>query len=59
MLNHTSPATPVTLGVILCKYCSCTIENVDTEKVVIYYSVCDQIVCQEKRNEKGEWNYEC
>jgi hypothetical protein len=51
--------SPVTLGVILCKYCNCTVDTVDTEKVIIYYSACDQIECKEKRNEKGEEKYEC
>lgn len=50
MLTNT---VPLHLGVILCKYCSCTIDTLDTENVIIYYSECDQIDCQAQRDIKG------
>jgi hypothetical protein len=51
MLNNNAQ---VTLGVILCKYCLCTIDTVDTEKVMIYYIECEQEECIAKRNKNGE-----
>jgi hypothetical protein len=44
----------VTLGVILCKYCHCTIDTIDTEKVIIYYIECEQETCIAKRKKNGE-----
>jgi hypothetical protein len=44
------------LGVVLCKYCNCTIDTIDTEKVTTYYSVCDQEDCIERRNKQGDIN---
>lgn len=51
MLNND---TQVTLGVILCKHCHCTIDTVDTEKVMIYYIECEQEACIAKRKKNVE-----
>lgn len=47
------------LGAILCKYCERIIELVDTEKVTVFYSKCDQGVCHGDHNEAREQHYEC
>lgn len=46
--------SPLHLGVILCKHCSYTIDTLDTDNVVIYYSECDQIECLDQRDGGGE-----
>ncbi|WP_284646689.1 GapA-binding peptide SR1P [Paenibacillus silviterrae] len=37
------------LGVILCKFCGCEIDTVDTEKVTTYYSDCKRDTCLNKQ----------
>lgn len=41
------------LGSIVCKHCGTLIDTLDTERVIIYYSRCDQWECveEELRNE--------
>ncbi|MCE5171993.1 GapA-binding peptide SR1P [Paenibacillus profundus] len=34
-------SSPVMLGVILCERCDKVLEEVDTEKVIVYYHRCD------------------
>jgi hypothetical protein len=48
--------TQTTLGVILCKHCHCTIDTVDTEKVMIYYIECETKECIAKRENSGRRN---
>jgi hypothetical protein len=55
MLSHD---TQTTLGVILCKHCHCTIDTVDTEKVMIYYMECETIACIANRKNNGQKNDE-
>lgn len=35
------------LGVILCKHCGEIIDTVDTNRVITYYSQCDQEQCKQ------------
>lgn len=42
------------LGVIICKYCSSMIGTLDSEKVTTYYSDCQEPVCLETRDHKGD-----
>jgi hypothetical protein len=44
----------VDLGSILCKTCGDLIDTFDTEKVIIYYSLCDKNVCRKHENVKDD-----
>ncbi|MFE5319503.1 hypothetical protein ACFQ88_12420 [Paenibacillus sp. NPDC056579] len=35
------------LGVILCKHCGEMIDTVDTDRVIVYYSQCEQELCKQ------------
>ncbi|MGG3307035.1 GapA-binding peptide SR1P [Paenibacillus lautus] len=37
----------VNMGVILCRHCNSQIDTVDTNRIVTFYSVCDQPECQQ------------
>jgi hypothetical protein len=50
MLTRTGP---LHLGVILCKHCNHSIDTLDTDNVVIYYSVCEQPDCLTQRYAEG------
>ncbi|WP_234032732.1 GapA-binding peptide SR1P [Paenibacillus faecalis] len=41
------------LGVILCDQCDKVLEEVDTEKVIIYYNRCDECAASIKFDESG------
>jgi hypothetical protein len=47
------------LGVIMCRYCGCIIDKVDTEKVSILHGVCSQEPCVTDRERKDGLTYEC
>ncbi|CAH0118442.1 MULTISPECIES: GapA-binding peptide SR1P [unclassified Paenibacillus] len=42
------------LGVILCKWCHRVIDEMDTEKVVVYYLECDREDCAKDRDSRLE-----
>lgn len=46
------------LGVILCDQCDKVLEEVDTEKVIIYYNRCDECAASIKFDESGVKGYE-
>jgi hypothetical protein len=40
----------INLGTILCKHCNEMIDTLDTDRVIIYYGVCDQKACVGQSN---------
>lgn len=42
------------LGTILCKHCETLIGTLDSEKVTIYYSECQEQDCLEERVKSGK-----
>ena len=46
------------LGVILCKHCNETIDTLDTDNVIIYYSDCNRATCQTQREVEGVAEHE-
>jgi hypothetical protein len=42
----------VALGAVICKCCGKLIDTVDTEKVIIYYSNCNQEPCIDEEAQK-------
>jgi hypothetical protein len=37
----------IPMGVILCSKCDCVVDTVDTEKVTVFYGICDSPSCRQ------------
>jgi hypothetical protein len=48
----------IELGTIICKHCDSIIDTLDTEKVTIFYGICEDPNCISNQNKKGKVNHD-
>jgi hypothetical protein len=48
----------IELGTIICKHCDSIIDTLDTEKVTVFYGICEDPNCISMQNKKGKANYD-
>ncbi|WP_084509060.1 GapA-binding peptide SR1P [Paenibacillus assamensis] len=46
-MNDSMNNLNVNMGVIICKHCNSQVETLNTNRMVVYYGVCDQPECRQ------------